>query len=80
MKAFKVAALVAAIKDTKKALEMVASLQEFGLNEEEFNAMVDHMAEAAVLDPCTGTNPRETSSEEMKKLYLACYYGEDVNF
>ncbi len=38
------------------------------------------MAENAVQDPCTSTNPRETPVEEMKKLYEASSYGQDVTF
>jgi hypothetical protein len=38
------------------------------------------MVAKAVEDPCTSTNPRETSVEEMKKLYKAAFYGQDIAF
>lgn len=44
------------------------------------NAHVDEMAANAGQDPYTSTNPRETSVEEMKKLYIAAFYGLNVNF
>ena len=59
---------------------MANSLKEFGISEEMFRENLDAIAETAVADPCTGTNPREISVEEMKKLFEAVYYGEDVNF
>ncbi len=75
-----VAALVKAIKDMRAAMNMPASLKEFGIDEAEFKSKVDNMAQTAVADPCTSTNPREISVEEMKKVLLASYYGEDINF
>ncbi len=75
-----VAALVQDIKDMRKELGMQASLKEFGIEEEDFRSKVEDMAKTAVADPCTSTNPREISVEEMKELYLAAYYGEDINF
>lgn len=73
-------ALVQLIKDMRKAMNMSASLKEFGIEENDFMSKVDEMAKTAVADPCTSTNPREISVEEMKKLYLAAYYGEDIHF
>lgn len=75
-----VSSLVQLIKDMRKDLEMPASLKEFGIEEADFQSKLENMAVTAVADPCTGTNPREVSNEEMKKLYLAAYYGEDINF
>lgn len=75
-----VAALVDQIKKLRSDLEMDASLKEFGIVEEEFMSQVDDMAVTAVADPCTGTNPREINPEEMKKLFVAAFHGEDIQF
>ncbi len=75
-----VSALVQMIKDMRKELDMQASLKEFGIDEADFKSKVDNMAKTAVADPCTSTNPREVSVEEMKELYLAAYYGQDITF
>lgn len=75
-----VASLVQLIKDMRKDMDMQASLKEYGIDENEFHSKVDDMAKTAVADPCTGTNPREISVEEMKELYLAAYDGRDINF
>lgn len=68
------------IKDLKKAMNVPASVKEFGISEEDFMSKIDLFAPEAVEDPCTGTNPRKIDAETMKKLYLNAYYGEDVNF
>ena len=75
-----VAAFVQYVKDLKKAMGVPATLKEFGVDEQEFLAQLDFISEEAVGDPCTGTNPRAIDPATMKKLFLAAYYGEDVNF
>ena len=68
------------VRELNRDMEVPNTLQEFGVSEELFKEHVDTMAENAVQDPCTGTNPRETSVEEMKKLFVAAYYGQEVDF
>lgn len=75
-----VESLVNLVKDLRNKMGMVNSLKEFGISEEMFRENLDSIAETSVADPCTGTNPREISVEEMKSLFEAVYYGEDVNF
>jgi alcohol dehydrogenase class IV len=38
------------------------------------------MAAGAFEDPCTPSNPREVSVEDMKKIYIAAYNGDKINF
>lgn len=38
------------------------------------------IAENAIADACTGSNPRQPSLEEMEKLLKCCYYDTEVNF
>ncbi|PYZ92281.1 butanol dehydrogenase [Salipaludibacillus keqinensis] len=71
-------ALVEYIYQLNKDLGLATTLQEFGVSEEDFNEHLDTMAKNALEDPCTGTNPRETSFEQMKDLYKASYYGKDA--
>ncbi|WP_139492441.1 iron-containing alcohol dehydrogenase [Brevibacillus dissolubilis] len=73
-------ALVEFIRDLNRAMEIPLTLKDYGVTEEKFLEHVDKMAANAITDPCTGTNPRETSVEEMKKLYEAAFYGQDVTF
>ncbi|GAB4075077.1 iron-containing alcohol dehydrogenase [Barrientosiimonas marina] len=73
-------ALIEWINSMNTQMNIPHTLKDYGVSEEMFKAHVDEMAAHAVEDPCTGTNPRETSTEEMKKLYEAAFYGQDVNF
>lgn len=75
-----VESLVNVVKQFRKDMGMANSLKEFGLSEDVFNENLQSIAETAVADPCTGTNPRNISVEEMKELFKAVYYGENVNF
>lgn len=38
------------------------------------------IAANAILDACTGSNPRQPSQEEMEKLLKCCYYDTEVDF
>lgn len=75
-----VEALVNHIGELRSAMNMPHSLKEYGIAEDVFMSKLDDLAATSVADPCTGTNPREISVEEMKKLLTAIYYGERVNF
>ncbi|MCP3031537.1 iron-containing alcohol dehydrogenase [Halobacillus sp. A1] len=70
--------LVEYIYQLNKDLGLATTLQDFGVSEEEFNKHLDTMAKNAMEDPCTGTNPRETSEEQMKELYKASFYGKEA--
>ncbi len=48
--------------------------------EEVFKERLHDIAANAILDACTGSNPRQPSQEEMEKLLLCCYYDTDVDF
>lgn len=50
------------------------------IDEEEFTKVLDKMSKNAFEDACTLTNPRETSPEDIKKIYKCAYYGEEVDF
>lgn len=75
-----VASLIQLIKDFRISMNMPSTLKEFGLSEKLFIENLDKVSKGAVADPCTGTNPREISVEEMKQLFHAIYYGEEVSF
>lgn len=48
------------------------------INEEKFKEVLIEMSENAFADACTGTNPRETSAEELAEIYKNAYYGVSV--
>lgn len=68
------------IDEFNRKLSIPKTLQEFGINEEEFKTKVKHIAELAVSDACTSSNPRPITPEQMEQLLVAIYYGNDVNF
>ncbi len=61
-------------------LNIPKSLQDFGIVEAEFKEKVAKIAELAVGDACTGSNPRPITPAEMEKLLTCCYYGTEVDF
>ena len=48
--------------------------------EEVFLERVSDIASNAILDACTGSNPRQPSQEEMEQLLKCCYYDTEVDF
>lgn len=70
-----VKSLVLRINELNRRLGIPQSLMEYGINEDLFNRNLDEMAAGAVDDPCTGTNPRPVSSDEMHELFRLAFYG-----
>ncbi|WAG40994.1 iron-containing alcohol dehydrogenase [Clostridium estertheticum] len=68
------------IKDLNKTLNIPLSFSENGMTKEEFDANLDFIAENALKDACTGSNPRPINLEEMKKVLTCSFTGEKVNF
>ena len=60
--------LVAKIDEFNAKLNIPKTLKDFGINEEEFKEKVDKIAELAVGDACTGSNPRAIDPAAMAKL------------
>ncbi|ABG87717.1 iron-containing alcohol dehydrogenase [Clostridium perfringens] len=73
-------ALIDLINKFNKELNIPSSMKEYGIEEDDFKANLKFIAHNAVLDPCTGSNPREIYDETMEKLYTCAYYGSDVDF
>lgn len=73
-------ALIGLINKFNKELNIPSSMKEYGIEEDDFKANLKFIAHNAVLDPCTGSNPREIDDETMEKIYTCAYYGSDVDF
>ncbi len=73
-------ALVDAIRELNKKLGIAPTYKANGVSEELFKENAKKIAANAVLDPCTGANPRPTDAEMMEKVLTCAYYGEDVAF
>lgn len=75
-----VKALCDKIDEYNVKLDIPKSLKEFGINEREFKEKVSTIAELAVGDACTGSNPRSITPAEMERLLNCVYYGTEVDF
>ena len=75
-----VKALCEKIDSYNVRLNIPKTLKEFGVNEEEFLQKLPSVAELAVGDACTGSNPRSITPAQMADLLKCCYYGTPVNF
>ncbi|AGF56546.1 alcohol dehydrogenase class IV [Clostridium saccharoperbutylacetonicum] len=71
-------ALIARINKLNEKLSIPSSMKEYGVTEEDFKANLSFIAHNAVLDACTGSNPREIDDATMEKLFECTFYGTKV--
>ena len=86
----KVANLIAYIRGLNDKLNIPHCIQHYGADsypteqgfvpENIFLERLHDIAANAILDACTGSNPRQPSQEEMEKLLKCCYYDTEVDF
>lgn len=55
--------------------ENIAAL---GIEKDKFIAALDELAEFAIKDSCTASNPREVTKEAIREIYLNAYYGRGL--
>ncbi|MBP1744396.1 MAG: iron-containing alcohol dehydrogenase [Firmicutes bacterium] len=78
-----VSSLISHIENMNRALDIPSCIMDYegGIIEEaEFLRKLPDVAELAVGDACTGSNPRAINPEAMEKLLKCCYYGTEVDF
>ncbi len=86
----KVDLLIAYLRKMNDDLNIPHSINHYGADglpaetgfvpEEVFLDRVEDIAANAILDACTGSNPRIPTQEEMVKLLKCCYYDTEVDF
>jgi alcohol dehydrogenase class IV len=86
----KVALLIKYVRGMNDALNIPQCIKNYGLDslptengfvpEEIFLEKLPEIAKNAILDACTGSNPRVPTQEEMEKLFKCCYYDLEVDF
>ncbi|MGT2910853.1 1-propanol dehydrogenase PduQ [Streptococcus cameli] len=64
-------ALIYAIKCLAKQMNMPMSIEEMGIDRQEFQAMIPEMAKRALADACTPANPRSVTLEDLEAIYRA---------
>ncbi len=76
-------ALIHEIQELNRKLSIAPSIQLYEdgiIDEKEFLEKLPQVAELAVGDACTGSNPRPITPAEMEKLLSCCFYDRDVDF
>ncbi len=69
--------LLKAISNLKDDIEIPHSIREWGVKEDDFYAKLDDIVEKAFDDQCTGANPVYPLMEDIRRIYIAAYNGED---
>ncbi|WP_040652901.1 iron-containing alcohol dehydrogenase [Oribacterium sp. oral taxon 078] len=86
----KLSLLIAELRRMNDALNIPHCIRNYGADslpteqgfvpEKIFLERLPGIAERAIGDACTGSNPRIPTQEEMEKLLKACYYDTEVDF
>lgn len=86
----KVQLLIQELRKMNEALNIPQCIRNYGADslpcengfipEDVFLVRLHDIAENAIGDACTGSNPRKISVEEMEKLLKCCYYDTEVDF
>lgn len=77
------AALITHLKAMNEKLDIPASIRDYEggiIDEQEFLQKLPQVAELAVGDACTGSNPRAITPDEMARLLKCCFYDTEVDF
>jgi len=72
--------LVTKVQELNAALGIPATLEAAGVSEFKFKMTLDECAQHALEDPCTLTNPRDPTVEELKHILECAYSGRRVIF
>ena len=70
--------LIEKIQELNKYMEIPKSFKEAGIDEQEFLAKVDILADRSFEDQCTTANPRVPLVSELKQILLDSYYGKEI--
>ena len=76
-------ALIAHIKAMNEKLDIPTCIKDYEggiIDEKEFLEKLPQVAELAVGDACTGSNPRTITPDVMEKLLKCCFYDTEVDF
>ena len=70
---------IKAAEDLKAAIDIPASIHDYGIDEKTFMAGLDEMSENAFNDECTGANPVYPLISEIREIYLRAYWGKEYD-
>ncbi len=69
----KVEQLITALEALRSEIELPGSINEAGVRERDFMAVLDDLSEKAFDDQCTGANPRYPLIPEIRQLFLTAF-------
>ena len=75
--------LISEIKKLNAKLNIPTCIKDYEdgmIDEKEFMDKLPQVAELAIGDACTGSNPRIPTQDEMEKLLKACFYDTEIDF
>ncbi len=67
------------VETLRADINVIGTVKEFGVSEEEWTKNLKYIANNSFADPCTGFNPRKPTVEELEQIFQACYEGVKVN-
>ena len=70
--------LIAEVRKLADDVNIPKSIKEAGIEEAEWMAKVDELADRAFSDQCTTANPRLPIVEELKQILIDSYYGKNI--
>ena len=73
-----IASLITKVQQMNEHLGIPKTLKDAGIDEQEFLAKVDMLADRAFEDQCTTANPRLPLVTELKQILLDSYYGKEI--
>jgi alcohol dehydrogenase class IV len=71
---------IAWVQQLNRAFGIPATLKAHGVDEETFRRVLPVIAQRALADPCTGSNPRPIDQGQMERLFACIYDGGKVDF
>ena len=69
-----------AIENLRAAVNVPASVKEYGIAESDWNAKLEEITQNAMADPCVGANPRTPVAEDIRRIFECCYSGTKIDF
>ncbi|GAX60342.1 alcohol dehydrogenase, class IV [Candidatus Scalindua japonica] len=68
------------IENLRQSVGIKSNFKEYGVDPEVWKEKLDAITQNAMEDPCTGTNPRQPTLEEIKRIFESCFSGGVVDF
>ena len=69
-----------AIEELRAAVNVPASIKEYGITESDWQSKLDEITQNAMADPCVGANPRIPTEADIRKIFACCYNGTTIDF